>query len=144
MKANIRNFGLWVVIGLLIAGLFTLIQPTHMEEIPYSRLINELDQGRVRDVVIQGPEIHGTFADGRQFRTYTPNDPTLLQRLYRYSKEITIREATIERVPWFVALVVSWLPFIAVMGVWIFLSRKLRAAREAGPRNGTDDLGRRE
>ena len=32
--------------------------------------------------LIQGPEIHGTFTDGRGFQTYAPNDPTLIQRLY--------------------------------------------------------------
>jgi hypothetical protein len=28
--------------------------------------------------VIQGQEIHGTYADGHRFDTYAPNDPTLL------------------------------------------------------------------
>jgi hypothetical protein len=32
-------------------------------------------------------------------------------------------------VPWFVSLVVSWLPFIALIGVWIFLSRTMQGAR---------------
>jgi cell division protease FtsH len=31
-------------------------------------------------------------------------------------------------VPWFVSLLVSWLPFIALIGVWIFLSRQMQGA----------------
>jgi hypothetical protein len=31
------------------------------QEISFSQLLNEVDQSRVRDVVIQRPEIHGTF-----------------------------------------------------------------------------------
>ena len=30
--------------------------------------------------------------------------------------------------PWFVQLLVSWLPFIALIGVWIFLSRQMQGA----------------
>jgi ATP-dependent Zn protease len=32
-------------------------------------------------------------------------------------------------VPWFVSLLVSWLPFIALVGVWIFLARQVQGAR---------------
>ena len=31
-----------------------------------------------------------------------------------------------DNVPWFVSLLVSWLPFIALIGVWIFLSRQMQ------------------
>ena len=33
-----------------------------------------------------------------------------------------------DNVPWFVSLLVSWLPFIALIGVWIFLSRQMQGA----------------
>ena len=88
-------------------------------------MLNEVDQGRVRDVLIQGPEIHGTFTDGRPFKTYAPNDPTLIQRLYGKGVAITARPQG-DNVPWFVSLLVSWLPFIALIGVWIFLSRQMQ------------------
>src|SRR5207253_2292309 len=31
-------------------------------------------------------------------------------------------------VPWFVSLLISWLPFIALIGVWVFLSRQMQGA----------------
>ena len=81
MNANLRNFALWVIIVLLLLALFTLFQNpgqhTTSQDISFSQLLNEVDQGRVRDVLIQGPEIHGTFTDGRTFQTYAPSDPTL-------------------------------------------------------------------
>ena len=76
----------------------------------------------MRDVLIQGPEIHGTFTDGRSFQTYAPNDNTLVQRLYGKGVSITARPQQND-VPWFVSLLISWLPFIALIGVWVFLSR---------------------
>ncbi len=50
-------------------------QTTNSQDISFSQLLADVDQGRVRDVLIQGPEIHGTFTDGHSFQTYAPSDP---------------------------------------------------------------------
>jgi hypothetical protein len=136
MNANLRNFALWVIIVLLLLALFTVFQNPGQrsvsQDISFSQLLNDVDQGKVRDVVIQGPEIHGTYTDGRGFNTYAPNDPSLVQRLY--SKQVTITARPVQdNVPWFVWLLVSWLPFIAFTGVFIFLSRQIRGAGGRGP-----------
>jgi cell division protease FtsH len=129
---DLRNFALWVIIILLLLSLLTLFQnparrPTS-PEISFSQLLNEVDQGRVRDIVFQGTEIHGTYTDGRTFQSYGPNDAGLLQRLAGKGVSVTVRPAQTD-VPWFVSLLVSWLPFIALVGVWIFLARQMQGAR---------------
>src|SRR6188472_4278994 len=95
MNANLRNFALWVIIVLLLLALFALFQNpsqrTASQDISFSQLLSEVDQGRVREVVIQGPDIHGTFTDNRSFVTYAPNDPTLIKRLYDKNVSITAR-----------------------------------------------------
>lgn len=135
MSTHLRNFGLWVIIVLLLLGLFTLFQNpssrTVGQEISFSQFINEIDQGRVRYVTIEGPEIHGSFTDGRIFRTYAPNDPTLTQRLLTKGVTVTARPRQ-DDVPGFVSILVSWLPFIVLIGVWIYLSRRMQPAGEAG------------
>ncbi|GKQ53702.1 ATP-dependent zinc metalloprotease FtsH [Bradyrhizobium sp. Ce-3] len=129
MNANLRNFALWVIIVLLLLALFTLFQNpgqrSSSSDISFSQLLTEVDQGHVRDVVIQGPEIHGTFNNGTSFQTYAPSDPSLVKRLYDAKVQITAK-APGDNVPWFVSLLVSWLPFIALIGVWIFLSRQMQ------------------
>jgi len=129
MNANLRNFALWVIIVLLLLALFTLFQNpgqrTSSQDISFSQLLTEVDQGHVRDVVIQGPEIHGTFTNGSSFQTYAPSDPNLVKRLYDAKVSITAKPPG-DNVPWFVSLLVSWLPFIALIGVWIFLSRQMQ------------------
>ncbi len=129
MNANLRNFALWVIIVLLLLALFTLFQNpgqrTSSQDISFSQLLTEVDANHVRDVVIQGPEIHGTFTNGSSFQTYAPNDPTLVSRLYTGKVSITAKPPG-DNVPWFVSLLVSWLPFIALIGVWIFLSRQMQ------------------
>jgi cell division protease FtsH len=130
MNANLRNFALWVIIVLLLLALFTLFQNpgqrTTAQDISFSQLLSEVDQGRVRDVVIQGPDIHGTFSNGTSFQTYAPNDPGLVQKLYSKGFATSARPPS-DNVPWSVSLLVSWLPFIALIGVWI--SFEMRGGR---------------
>ncbi len=129
MNANLRNFALWVIIVLLLLALFTLFQNPGQraasQDIPFSQLLADVDQNKVREVVIQGPEINGTYVNGSTFHTYAPSDPTLVKRLYDAKVSITAK-APGDNVPWFVSLLVSWLPFIALIGVWIFLSRQMQ------------------
>ncbi|MFG1341716.1 ATP-dependent zinc metalloprotease FtsH [Xanthobacter autotrophicus] len=132
MNANLRNFALWVIIVLLLLALFSLFnspgQRTNANEITFSQLLSDVDAGKVREVVIEGPNITGTFSDrSGSFQTYAPNDPSLIQRLYGKGVQITARPPS-DNVPWFVSLLVSWLPFLALIGVWIFLSRQMQGA----------------
>jgi cell division protease FtsH len=129
MSRTFRNVALGVFGFLLLLALFTLFQNPERRpsgsEISFSQFLTEVDQGRVRDVLIQGSDIHGNFTDGRAFQTYVPNDPTLIQRLYGKNVSITARNPPSE-VPWFVSLVISWLPFILLIWAWMVLIRILR------------------
>src|SRR3569623_1918556 len=95
MNANLRNFGLWVIIVLLLLALFTLYQNppprTAAQDIPFSQLLTEVDQNRGRDVVMQGPEIRGTLTNGSTFQSYAPSDPTLIKRRYDAKVSITAK-----------------------------------------------------
>ena len=97
------------------------------QDISFSQLLTEVDQNHVRDVVIQGPEIHSTFTNGSSFQTYAPNDPTLVSRLYNGKVSITAKPPG-DNVPWFVSLLVSWLPFIALSGYGSSCPGRCRAA----------------
>src|ERR1700754_780929 len=132
MNTNLRNFALWVIIVLVLLALFTLFQNpgsrSGSTDIPFSQFLNDVEAGRVKEVTIQGPEIHGAYADGRgNFSTYAPQDPGLVGRLHAKGVEITARPLG-DNVPWFVSLLVSWLPFLVLIGVWIFLSRQMQGA----------------
>ena len=54
MNANLRNFALWVIIVLLLLALFAIFQNPgqrmQAQEISFSQLLNEVDQGRVKEV----------------------------------------------------------------------------------------------
>ena len=131
VNATVRNIGIWLSIVLSVIMFVALLQPTGQhatpDVIPFSQLLHEADQGRIRDVLIRGPQVQGTLTDGRDFQSYAPDDPTLVERLYGKGVSITAR-AKQNDVPWFVSLLISWLPFVALIGVWIFLSHQMQGA----------------
>ncbi len=131
MNPNFRNFALWVIIILLVVALVMLFQnPGHRvqaHDIAFSQLLNEVDQGRVRDVTITGNEVTGHFTDNRAFSTYAPDDPTLVQNLYKKNVAITAKPPS-EGNSWMMTLLINALPLVAIIGVWIFLSRQMQGA----------------
>ena len=131
MNPNFRNFALWVIIILLVvAGVMLFQNPGQRvpsQDIAFSQLLNEVDQGHVREVTIAGNEITGHFTDNRAFATYAPNDPSLVQSLYKKNVSITAKPPS-ESTNWMMALLVNGLPLIAIIGVWIFLSRRMQGA----------------
>ncbi|MBV9812583.1 MAG: ATP-dependent metallopeptidase FtsH/Yme1/Tma family protein, partial [Acetobacteraceae bacterium] len=102
-------------------------QRQQTQDISFSQLLNDVDQGKVREVTISGSEITGHFNDNRAFSTYAPNDPTLVQTLYKKNVLISARPPS-DGNSWLVTLLVNGLPLIAFLGVWIFLSRQMQGA----------------
>ncbi|TAL77395.1 MAG: ATP-dependent metallopeptidase FtsH/Yme1/Tma family protein [Beijerinckiaceae bacterium] len=131
MNPNFRNFALWVIIFLLVVALVMLFQnpgqKPQTQDITFSQLLTEVDQGHVRAVTIAGNEITGHFTDNRAFSTYAPNDPSLVQNLYKKNVSITAKPPS-DGNSWLVTLLVNGLPLLAFLGVWIFLSRQMQGA----------------
>ena len=131
MNPNIRNFALWVIIFLLVLALVTLFQNpgsrNASQEVSYSQFLSDVDSGRVAGVTISGPDISGSLTDGRPFQTYAPNDPTLVTRLSQKNVNFSAK-APSDGMPWYLALLVNWLPLIIVMAAWFFLSRQMQGA----------------
>ncbi|MFT0892031.1 ATP-dependent zinc metalloprotease FtsH [Pseudochelatococcus sp. G4_1912] len=129
MNPNFRNFALWVIIFLLVLALVSLFQNpgqrSSSNEIPYSQLLNDADNGGVSTVTISGQEISGTYKAGGNFRTYAPYDPNLVTKLADKGVQITARPPN-DSTPWFIALLVNWLPLIVFIAAWIFLSRQMQ------------------
>ncbi|HEX4767168.1 MAG TPA: ATP-dependent zinc metalloprotease FtsH [Lichenihabitans sp.] len=131
MNPNFRNFALWVIIFLLVVALVLLFQNPGQRpqtaDITFSELLTQVDQSHVREVTIAGSEITGHYTDGRAFSTYAPNDPSLVQNLYKKNVQITAKPPS-DGNSWLVTLLVNGLPLLAFIGVWIFMSRQMQGA----------------
>src|SRR5437667_11582831 len=107
MNANLRNFALWVIIVLLLLALFTLFQNpgqrASSQDISFSQLLSEVDQNRVRDVVIQGPDIHGTFTNGSPSKPIPRTIPPLVRASIAAKSRFTAKRPA-ATCPWSVPL----------------------------------------
>ena len=82
---NLKNVALWLFIAFIAFGLFNLFggpgsDNTRSIQLTYSQFLDEVDAGSITDVEIKGKDITGKYSDGRSFKTYEPNDPTLVDR----------------------------------------------------------------
>src|SRR5665213_1566400 len=129
MNANFRNFALWVIIGLVLIALFNLFQSTGsrtaVRDVPYSQFMTDVDQGRVRSVIISGQDIAGSYSDGSSFETFAPQDPDLVKRLEDHGVSIAAKPAT-EAGQSLIGMLVSWFPMFLILAVWIFFMRQMQ------------------
>ncbi|MBD7991680.1 ATP-dependent zinc metalloprotease FtsH [Ochrobactrum quorumnocens] len=130
MNPNYRNFALWAIIALLLIALFNLFQGpgqrTNSREVSYSQFIDDVSNGRVKSVTITGERISGTFADnGSTFQTYSPGDTGLVSRLEEKGVAITARPES-DGSSSLLGILLSWLPMILILGVWIFFMRQMQ------------------
>jgi cell division protease FtsH len=125
-----KNLALWVIIGLLLIALFNLFQGSSSRgpftQRPYSEFLSAVDRNQVQDVVVQGNQIRGHFSDGSAFQTYAPNDPNMIPKLTEKNVRITAQPLE-ESVHPLLSLLASWLPFLILIGVWIFFMRQMQS-----------------
>jgi len=94
------------------------------DEIVYSDFIDLVDKGRVSEVTIQGDNVEGKLVDGKNFKTYAPKDANLVSTLR--DKKVRISVKPDEGTPWYVTILISWLPIILLVGVWVFFMKQMQ------------------
>ncbi len=117
---------LWLVIAFVMVLLFNLFnQPKAVrQKILFSEFRTAVERGDMREVTIQGNNIYGKFNDGKEFKTYSLNDPDLVKDLM--AKGVTIDVRPDEQSSWWMQLIISWLPMLLLIGVWIFFMRQVQ------------------
>jgi cell division protease FtsH len=130
MNPNYRNFALWAIIALLLIALFNLFQSPQQRanstEIEYSRFLQDVTNGKVKSVTITGERISGSYTDnGTAFQTYSPGDPNLVSRLQEKNVVIAARPET-DGSTSLLGILLSWLPMLVILGVWIFFMRQMQ------------------
>jgi len=122
-----KNIALWLVVSLIFIFVYHLFnQPKATQEnIIFSDFISLTDKGQIQEVTIQGDNISGKLAGGKNFKTYAPMDPELIPLLKAKGVRIIAKPA--DESPWFMTILVSWFPMILLIGVWIFFMRQMQS-----------------
>ncbi len=130
---NIKNVALWLFIAFIFIGLFNLFGGPGADkggniELTYSQFLDEVDAGSITDVEIKGKDITGKYSDGRAFKTYEPNDPTLVERLNERGVNISAIPLD-DGYPSLLGILISWFPMLLLIGVWIFFMRQMQGGK---------------
>jgi len=123
-----KTVALWVVIALIGVMLFHLFntQPAKQaSSLSFSEFLQVLEKGQVKEVTIQGSDIKGTLAEGKSFTTYAPEDPRLVERLTEKNVSITAKPK--DESPWYLSALISWIPMLLLIGVWILFMRQMQS-----------------
>ena len=124
-----KNLGLWFVILLGLVVVVNVMQgPSRTtaagSAMAYSDFLTKVDEGSIKSAEIRGNEIVGKTGSDEDFRTYNPGDTQLIQRL----REKNVRfDAKPEESRSLVAqLFFNMLPFVLMIGIWIFVMRQMQ------------------
>jgi cell division protease FtsH len=134
----VKNVAIWLVIALVLMTVFNQFSTRQAAQkaIEYSQFIEEVKQGRIAKVTIEGRVLKGVKTTGERFTTYSPSDPWLVSDLL---KNGVIIEAKPEEEPSLLMnIFVSWFPMLLLIGVWIFFMRQM----QGGGRGGAFSFGK--
>jgi len=119
---NLALILLFVVVSVLIFNLFNPVNPAAVQ-IPFSDVMDKIQNGEVNDVTIKGNEMLGTYKTGKSFKTNLPEYPDLVKDLR--ARGVKINAEPVKESAWYNFLVV-WAPLI-LMAVWfMFIMRNMQ------------------
>ncbi len=132
MSEIAKNLLLWVVIALVLMMVFNNFGPKQPSPltVEYSKFINDVQQGQVRKVVIEGRTIKGTRHNGKDFVTYNPGDAGLIGDLLKNNVEIVSRAP--EQQSLLMQIFISWFPMLLLFGLLIFFMRQMQGGGGRG------------
>lgn len=128
MNGVYKNLGLWLVICLVMIFLFHLFNQTKSDQktISYSTFRQEVDQGAIKSVTLRGTRIEGAYVDGSgKFKTLAPSDSELIPALMKHKVDIQVMQE--DDNPWYLTAIISWLPMIFLIGIFVFFMRQMQA-----------------
>ncbi|MDB5666271.1 ATP-dependent zinc metalloprotease FtsH [Cypionkella sp.] len=130
---NARNIAFWVVLFLLILALFQMFNggagTSASRNVPYSEFIQRVESGDVASVKLDGESVVVKAKDGTSYATIAPSDPMLTDRLL--AKGVVV-EAQSQQQSGILSLMSVWLPFIVLIGVWIFFMNRMQGGGKGG------------
>ncbi|OWJ75174.1 ATP-dependent zinc metalloprotease FtsH [Haematobacter genomosp. 1] len=130
---NARNIAFWVVLFLLILALFNLFsggQSTMASRtVAYSDFIEQIDNGGISNVTIDGERILFRDKDGQQYVTIQPQGANVADKLI--AKNVSVNVEPQEQ-SGFLSLLSLWLPFLVLIGIWIFFMNRMQGGGRGG------------
>ncbi len=135
---NFRNIAFWLILFFLLVALFNVFSGNSINnkrELSFSQFLDQVGSGKVAEVVLDGETIHVREADGTRYEVVQPLGTNLVEVLGR--SDVEVRAVKQEKSGLMSAISV-WLPFILLIGVWLYLMNRM----QGGGRGGAMSFGK--
>src|SRR5215217_2468606 len=134
----LKNLVIWLVIGLVLMTVFNQFNTRQQTQavMDYSQFIEEVKQGRITEVQIEGRNLKARTQEGKVVTSYSPGDLWLVTDLLKYGVKIKAKPE--EEPSLLMNIFVSWFPMLLLIGVWIFFMRQM----QGGGRGGAFSFGK--
>jgi cell division protease FtsH len=126
LNALYKNLIFWAIIIVIMIFLFNLFSKPRQTALDknYSDFISEVQDDKVREVEARGRNINWTNMEGKNYRTYAPEDPEMIKILR--DKKVVIKAKKEDDSPLWQNILISWFPMILLIGVWLFFMRQVQ------------------
>ncbi|WP_297514821.1 ATP-dependent zinc metalloprotease FtsH [uncultured Caulobacter sp.] len=123
---NFRNLAIWLVIVVVLAGVFVISQNARTHnggEVSYSQLLKDVDAGKIKSAEIAGQQVVARTADNKTVTVAAPlNSDDLVNRMVAKNADVKFKSGSIS----LLAILVQLLPILLVVGVWLFFMRQMQ------------------
>ncbi len=130
---NARNLAFWVVLFVLVISLFNLFGngqgATQTNEKSYSEFVQAVEAGAVVDARIDGEKLYYRGSDNRTNSTTLPPDAEVTNLLLDNGVTLTAESQMQSGLTTFL---VSLLPFLLLIGVWIYFMNRMQGGGKGG------------
>ncbi len=91
---------------------------------PFSEFVERINEGKVADVTVKGPEVMGHMESGVGFITYLPDGTNIMDRLINKNVKITAQPDASDDITFWGVLLSSW-PMLLMIAVYVFFMRQM-------------------
>ncbi|RZU42882.1 ATP-dependent zinc metalloprotease FtsH [Edaphobacter modestus] len=130
MNSTVKQILIWVFMITCLVFLWQFVVKGtgagQEKNISLTQLLNDADQGKVADVMVNGSDVTGHWKDDKtQFHTTIPaNYPDMYKTLRDHGVNISIKDQNSNA---WLGFLIQLAPFALLLGLWFFLLRQMQS-----------------
>jgi cell division protease FtsH len=131
VNSTVKTVLFWLLIGVSALLLWEVVKNARDgqkdTELTVTQFMGDIDQNNVREIEVNGMEVHGHHRDGTQFHTTAPSNyftPEMLKNLQSKGVGIKFHDINSGSIP--LTLLGTWAPLILLGALWFFMIRQMQ------------------
>jgi len=127
-----KNVIFWLVIIVLALVAYRFLAGTTapQTELSFTEFLSQAEAGKISEVTISGSDVEGVYLEKdpsgqiQSFHTVAPDYPDLVKDLRKFNVTITAKKPKDAN---YLVTILSWLPMVLLVGIWIFFMRQMQS-----------------